>query len=106
MGISDLDRDRIRRRFATGAFKNDYSSFINLCKEGLTAGIDKAEYGTFVSMTLKKDVDTLIGGYMNGVFNFGEFWDIMQQLVGFDLVIQTTIIQAINVKSNGHEEKE
>lgn len=106
MAINELDRSRLEKKFKSEEFKRVYIEFIEYCKGGLKAGIDISEYGSFVQMTLKKDIDSLCAAYMNNVLNFGEFWNVMQQIVAFDLIIQSTIEDAIHVKSNGEDKDE
>jgi len=104
--MNDIDKQRLRKQFEEENLVRPYNEFIKQAQSGLTAGIDNAEYSTFVQMTLKRDVDNLITAYMQGVFNFGEFWNKMQIIVGFDLVIQQTVINAVKVKSNGEDTDE
>ena len=52
-------------------------------------------------MTQKKDVDMITGAYINHVINYGEYWQKMELLVGWNLMILGLLDGNVKVKSNG-----
>ena len=106
MAINERDRDTIRKKFTGDNWVRVYQEFVNYCMGGVTAGIDFSEYRMFVQMTLSKDVTVLAHGYLSGVFTWDEYWDRLQTIVGFDLMIQGVVTGQIKAKSNGENKDE
>ena len=104
--VSDRDKEVLRKKFTGDNWVQVYQSFVNYCMGGVTAGIDYSEYKMFVQMTLSKDVTALAHGFLIGVFTWDEYWDRIQTIVGFDLMIQGVVTGTIKAKSNGENKDE
>lgn len=106
MAISDKDKETLRKKFSGDNWARVYQEFINYSMGGLTSGIDASEYKMFVSMTLSKDVSALAHGFLMGAFTWDEYWDRIQAIVGFDLMITGVVTGTIKAKSNGDNKDE
>jgi len=104
MAISDRDREMLEKRFNNENLAHAYQQFLNYIIDGAKTGIlDKTEYKIYVEMTLKRDVAALAHAFLSGIFNFEEYWDRLQAIVGYDLMIQGVFDGQIKAKSNGED---
>jgi len=103
MAISDNDRHRMQQTFNNDNMAIRYNQFIAYISDNPTGILDRTEYRVFQEMTLKKDVFGLAHALLNGVFTFDEYFDKIQMIVGWDLMIQGIFSGALKIKGNGEE---
>lgn len=104
MAVSDRDREMMLKRFDMNNLAYHYQGFIKYLMDGSKTGIiDPDEYKTFKEMTLKRDVSALAHAYLSMVINFDRYWDTLQTIVGWDLMIQGIMDSQVKAKSNGED---
>jgi len=104
MPISDRDRESLQKSLSNDSLAYRHQSFLNYIIDGAKTGfVDRMEYKTFQEMTQKKDVYALAHALLNGVFTYQEYFDKMEMIIGWDLMIQGVLDGQIKAKSNGED---
>lgn len=96
----NIDRNRIRKEFDNNNMAIRYNQFIKYITDDLENGLDETEYRVFKEMTLKKDIYGLAQGLVNNIFTFDEYYDKLQLIVGWDLMIQGIFSGNLKLKNN------
>jgi hypothetical protein len=80
----------LKKHLDKEVFGVKYKQFIQLLvkTEGL---IDNTEYRVFQEQVIKRDMLSVIHGYMNGIVGFDEAWELFTTMVGYDLLLQNYI---------------
>ena len=102
--MDEKNKEVLQKQFSHDNMAVRYQQAIKYFADGSKTGtVDKQEYKMFQEMTLKRDVTALAHAYLQMVFSFDEYWDRLQALVAWDLMIQGLIDGSVKQKSNGEE---
>ena len=102
--MNDRDRENLKNALSNDALAYRHQSFIKYVTDGTATGfVDRAEYKVFVEMTQKKDVIALAHALLNGVFTYQEYFDKIEMIIGWDLMIQGIMEGQIKAKKNGED---
>ena len=105
MSISERDRDVLRKQLSPDEVTHRYQQAIKYFMDGAKTGIiDRMEYQTFVEMNLKRDLKAAAHAWFTMTINWNEYYNLVQALVGFDLIILGAIEGSNKAKKNGKEE--
>jgi len=93
--LNQFDKDKMLLR---------YQQQIKYFAEGGNMGIiDEMEYKIFRDMTLKNDLVGLAHAYLNNLYGFDEYYDRLEAIVGFNLMVRGAMDNVNRKKSNGED---
>ena len=105
--MDDRNKEMLLKQFSNENISHRYQQAVNyFINGGHTGGIDYTEYKVFKEQTLKRDVVSLAHAYLNMLYTFDEYFEKLQTLIGFDLMIQGCISGTIKAKKNGKDDEE
>jgi len=102
--MNELEKQRLRKNLSDEEISIRYGQAVKYFMDGAKTGImDKTEYKVFVETLPKRDLNAAALAWFNLVINFEEYFNIVQAIVGFDLIIQGIMDGRVKAKSNGHD---
>lgn len=102
--MDDRQKEVLRRQLSPAEVTHRYQQAVKYFVEGGKTGImDKAEYDTFVDIQLKRDFSAAAHAWFGMVITWQEYHDLIQALIGFDLMILGAMEDSKRVKSNGED---
>ena len=107
MAISEKDKLTLKKQLSPEEITYRYQQAIKYFMDGGKDGmIENAEYKTFVEFNVKRDLQAAAHAWFGMVITWDEYFNIVQGIVGFDLMIQGVIENANKAKNNGEENEE
>jgi len=104
MSLSNFEKQRLINSVSDDKLAHRYQQFIDYIYKGAKTGIiDDMEYKIHKTNTLKNDIQVISHCLLTNLITFEEYWDKMQMLVAWDLMIQGIMNGQIKAKSNGEE---
>jgi len=102
--MQEANKKRLLAQFDAEKMPIRYQQAIKYFADGGQMGyIDKAEYQTFKDMTLKPDIVGLAHAYLNNLYNFDEYYNRLQTIIGFNLMVLGAMEMVNKKKSNGKD---
>jgi len=106
--MDDNQRNTLRRQLSGEEVTHRYQQAISYFVEGARTGIvDITEYKIFQETLVKRDLSAAAHAWFGMAITWEEYFDLVQAIIGFDLMVQGAISGQIKAKSNGEDtEKE
>ena len=104
MALSDREKEVLRRQLSPAEVTHRYQQAIKYFADGASTGImDKSEYKIYQQTLPQKDLAAAAHAWFGMVLTFQEYFDLVQAIIGFDLMIQGVMDGQIKAKSNGED---
>ena len=104
--MNDNQKEAIKKQLSKVELTHRYQQAIAFFLDGAKTGIiDNSEYQTFLEFNVKRDLSAAAHAWLGMMLSFEQYFDIVQAIIGFDLMVQGAIDGQIKAKSNG-EDKE
>jgi hypothetical protein len=102
--MEERQKEQLRKQLSPAEVTHRYQQavtyFVNGGKTGL---IESSEYKIFLDMNVKRDLSAAAHAWFSMVLTWEQYFDLVQAIVGFDLMVQGAIENSKNVKSNGED---
>ncbi len=102
--MNDYDKQRLLKSLSPEEITHRYQQAIQYFLDGAKTGVvDKTEYRVFQETLPKRDLSAAAHAWLNMLITYDEYFNIVQTIVAFDLMVQSAIDGNIKAKSNGED---
>lgn len=103
--MNDFDKDKLRKSLSPEEVTHRYQQAITYFVDGAKTGImDISEYKIFQETLPKRDLSAAAHAWFSMVITWEEYFNLVQAIIAFDLMVQGAMDGQIKAKSNGNDE--
>ena len=104
MAISERDREVLKKQLSPEEVTHRYQQAIKFFMDGAKTGfVEDIEYKTYQDFNVKRDLGAAAHAWFNRVLTWEEYFNVVQGIIGFDLIIQGVIESSKKAKKNGED---
>ena len=102
--MDDRQKEVLRKQLSNEEVSHRYQQAIKYFADGMaTGGMDKSEYKIFQETLPKRDLSAAAHAWFNMVITWEEYFNLVQAIIAFDLMVQGAMDGQIKAKSNGED---
>ena len=107
MAMTESDKRILKKQLSPTEVTHRYQQAIKYFIDGGKTGlIDDMEYRAYQDLNVKRDLKAAAHAWFTMVLTWEEYYNIVQGIVGFDLMIQGIVANSRKAKKNGEEVSE
>jgi len=102
--MNEFDKEKMRKSLSPEEVTHRYQQAITYFVDGAKTGImDMSEYKIFQETLPKRDLSAAAHAWFNMVITWEEYFNLVQAIIAFDLMVQGAMDGQIKAKSNGED---
>lgn len=98
--MDDRQKETLRKQLSREEVQHRYQQAVNYFTGGVT---DRMEYKIFQEQLIKRDLSAAAHAWFSMILTWEEYYNLVQSLIGFDLLVQGIIDGQIKAKGNGED---